>query len=159
MVRNRALHSGWCGRCPWLALLLLVALTTRALVPVGYMPGPGGVMLCPAYAPVPTTALNSSDKPSDSGADRPDMEMSGMDMPMAGMDMPVHSGHGKKPSQHDGAPCPFSAAASTVAITHTPLLLARFHGSSISPQPFIEQSVPRSTTPLTRLPRGPPIVT
>jgi hypothetical protein len=33
------------ARNPWLAALLLVALGTRALVPAGYMPGAGGVVI------------------------------------------------------------------------------------------------------------------
>lgn len=39
-VRNR----------PWLAAWLVAALLARALVPVGFMPGAGGIVLCPGYA-------------------------------------------------------------------------------------------------------------
>jgi hypothetical protein len=153
-VRNRAFSS---GRKPnaWFAVLLLAALIARALVPLGYMPGPGGVMLCPAYAPLAAHILGSGGARDES--DSPGMDRSGIDMSMGAMDMSAHSGHGRSPSQHDGvAACPFGAAASIVAITHTPLLLGLPAGVSISPQPHIEQFLPRDTTPLARLPRGPP---
>jgi hypothetical protein len=63
-------------------------LLLRALVPIGFMPqfGPGpsvGLMLCPAYAPVPS------------------MDISGMDMPM---DMPMEVPRGVPQATTPGAP-------------------------------------------------------
>jgi hypothetical protein len=85
-------------------------LLLRALVPIGFMPlfGPGlsvGLMLCPAYAPVPA------------------MDMSGMDMPM---DMPMGTtpgapSHPTAPPPAGGMPsgdyqqhslCPYAKSAS-----------------------------------------------
>jgi hypothetical protein len=155
-VRNRVFPSGRKPN-PWFAVLLLAALIARALVPLGYMPGPGGVMLCPAYAPLAAHIPNSGEARHESDMDSPGMDLPGMDMSMGSMDMSEHSGHGRSPSPHDGvAVCPFGAAASNVAITHTPLVLAVSAGASITPQPHTEQSAPRSTIPITRLPRGPP---
>jgi len=150
-VRKRAIHPP--RPHPWLAVLLLVALVTRALVPVGYMPAPGGgAMLCPAYAPV--IAQSSGSRPTQ---DSFSADMPGMDM--RGMDMSGHSGHGGVPSGHDGtAMCPFATAAASVAITHAPLLLAAYTTESFSPETYLEQPVPRTRNPPTRLPRGPPVV-
>ena len=156
MVRNRVFPSGRKPN-PWFAVLLLAALLARALVPLGYMPGPGGVMLCPAYGPLAAHIHNLGEARDESGMDSPGMNMPGMDMSMGSMDMSQHSGHGRSPSPHDGvAECPFGAAASNVAITHTSPVLAVSAGVSIAPQSHTEQSAPHSTIPITRLPRGPP---
>ncbi len=40
----------WIRNRPWLAAWLVAALFARALVPVGYMPGAGGVELCTGFA-------------------------------------------------------------------------------------------------------------
>lgn len=116
------------------------------------MPAPGGgVMLCPAYAPVPTRTFEPGAIHDGSAADL-------LGMAMSGMDMSDHPGHGGEPSRQDGvAVCPFGAAASIIAITHAPPLLAVYVSTPFSPQPFLEQSLPRKTIPTTRLPRGPPV--
>jgi hypothetical protein len=68
-------------------LLLLPGLFLRSLVPLGFMPmfGPGfsvGLMLCPAYAPIPDVATASSSigkgarTTADMSADMPGMDMS-----------------------------------------------------------------------------------
>jgi hypothetical protein len=103
----------------WWAALVLPGLLLRALIPLGFMPmfGPGysvGLMLCPAYAPIPDpVAIKSSTGPArnastdtsvgmSSMSDRMDMsagmDMS-MDMPVAtragdAADLPARSGHG-----------------------------------------------------------------
>jgi hypothetical protein len=134
-------------RRPWLTVLLLVALVSRALVPQGFMPGHGGLILCAGYAPV----LN---------AEPPDRAVSGRDM--AGMDMNVHDhGHGSGgvPHSHDDAgtgTCPFAAAASVMAPVHAvPALLIWQVTSTITSFPP-EKPLPRGTIVPTRLPRGPP---
>ena len=147
-MKNR-LAIKW-ARNPLLAALLLVTFFARALVPAGFMPGSGGLMLCPAYGPptgVRHVAMND---------DMSSMDMSGMDM----VGMAHAGGH---PAHSDGSPdhegsslCPFAAAATTmaggnsalfsvaVAVETAPVLLPE--------QPF----VPRGTIVPTRLPRGPP---
>jgi hypothetical protein len=71
-VRNRVALR-W-ARNPWLAVLLLAALFGHALIPAGYMPGAGGLVLCPGYAPA---AVNTG---ADAIAhdDMPGMDMSGI---------------------------------------------------------------------------------
>jgi hypothetical protein len=125
----------------WLAsrcftALLFAALLSRALIPVGFMPGAGGIVLCSGYAPVAA--------------------MSGMDMP--GMDMSGTADHGAGgPSQRHGIEfCPFAAVASVMAAGHAPALAALI--------PFVpavlvfppQKPIPRGTIVPTSLPRGPP---
>ena len=123
---------------PWLAALLLVAIGSRLLIPTGFMPGPGGIVLCTGHGPMIVSM------PSD----------------MAGMDMSQHSGtpgHGGQAPDHESSGvCPFAAAAATMAALDVPSLSAHspFVSTDIAlpPQPFI----PRGTIVPTRLPRGPP---
>ena len=133
-------------RKPWLAALLLVTFFARALVPTGFMPGPGGLIICTGYAPASVSHEMSG------------MDMAGMDM--SGMDMGSHAGH----SGHDGGPpshdsmgmCPFAAAAAAMASPQAAnaVVLAHFVSTAVEipEQPF----VPRGTIVPTRLPRGPP---
>ena len=97
----------WLNR-PWFAALLFAALLSRALIPLGFMPGPGGIVLCSGYAPVPTMPYGSA-----ATHNMPGMDMPGMDMP--GMDMSGNADHAdaKAPSQrHEGVEiCLFSAVA------------------------------------------------
>jgi hypothetical protein len=125
----------------WLAsrcftALLFAALLSRALIPVGFMPGAGGIVLCSGYAPVAA--------------------MPGMDMP--GMDMSGNADHGAGgPSQRHGIEfCPFSAVASVMAAGHAPALTALmlFVPAVIVFPP--QKSIPRGTIVPTSLPRGPP---
>lgn len=121
--------------------MLFTALFARALVPVGFMPGPGGIVLCSGYAPVP---------------DMSGMAMPGMDMP--GMDMSGNSDQGAGgPSQRHGMEfCPYAAVASVMAAGHAapPAVSTPLIPSVILFPP--EQSLPRGTIVPTALPRGPP---
>lgn len=138
------------ARNPMLAALLLVTYFARALVPAGFMPGPGGLMLCPAYGPS-VSALHAA-----MGHDMSTADMSGMDM--AGM---AHAGggpvHGTHSQDHDGSSlCPFAAAATTMVSGHTAIAsvaVAVETGAVLLPEPPF---VPRGTIVPTRLPRGPP---
>jgi uncharacterized protein involved in copper resistance len=130
------------------AALLLAAFVSRALVPVGFMPGPGGLTLCSGYAAVET------------GHGMSGMDMPGMDM--SGMDMSAKAGHpgqpGQGPDHGSMGICPFAAAATAMATIQqaspvaslAPFVSANVH---LPPQPFIS----RGTIVPTRLPRGPPI--
>lgn len=139
------------ARNPRLAVILLVTLGLRALTPIGYMPGPGGLMLCPGYAPIASTT--DADRSDMSGMDMSGMDMSGPAMPMGAVPMD-HSG--KAPS-HDGmGMCPFAAAATAFTLFHAPAIAAfvpvvRFEIAS-EPRSFN----PPAQVPPTRLPRGPP---
>ena len=151
-VRNQVAVR-W-ARNRWLAALLFVTFSARALVPTGFMPGPSGLMLCPGYAPVET----------GSAAHQIPHDMSGMDlssMDMSPMAMPGHSGStshgGESPGHEDSSICPFAAAsATTMAISPVAVLVAvactRTHHIDLVPQAVI----PRDTVVPTRLPRGPP---
>jgi len=140
------LALGW-ARNPLVAVLLLTAFFSRALVPVGFMPGPGGLTLCSGYAAV------------ESGSGMSGMDMSGMDM--SGMDMSAMTGHpgrpGQGPDHGSMGICPFAAAATAMATMQqaSPVAsLAPFVSADVDlpVQPFI----PRGTIVPTRLPRGPP---
>ena len=143
------------ARNPWLAALLLATFFSRALIPAGFMPGPGGLILCNGFTPASHAVSQTMEH------DMSAMDMSGMDM--AGMDMSGTAHHGGHPS-HDGGSqdhessslCPFAAAATTMATGHTAAFTvsaAVETGSILLPdQPF----VPRGTIVPTRLPRGPP---
>lgn len=152
-VKNR-LAIKW-ARNPILAALLLVTFFARALVPAGFMPGPGGLILCSGYAPASDAAVHSM------AHDVSSMDMSGMDM--AGMDMSGMAHQGSHPSHSGGSTdheasslCPFAAAATTMASGHTAVfaVTVAVEGGSVQlpDQPF----VPRGTIVPTRLPRGPP---
>ena len=143
------------ARNPFLAALLLAAFCSRALVPAGFMPGPGGLILCQGFTPAPTTLSQPVSH------DMPTVDMTGMDM--AGMDMAGMAHHGGQPSHgggsqgHDGASvCPFAAAATSMASGHafvyTVAIASESDSVRIPEQPF----VPRGTIVPTRLPRGPP---
>jgi len=132
--------------CRWFTALLFTALLSRALVPVGFMPGAGGIVLCSGYAPILTAAQG----PQAAG------DMPGMNMP--GMDMSGEDNHGAGgPSPRHGMEfCPYTAVAAAMAAGHAPLLTAftRFVPSRVVFPP--ERSIPRGTIVPTRLPRGPP---
>jgi len=128
-------------RNPWLAALLLVAFLGRSLVPVGYMPGPAGLMLCPAHA----------------GMSMPGMDMPGMDM--AGMDPHAMGHHGTDhPDTDHAGSCSYAAAASgsALATVHSlpPVAYVASAPDDVPAPP--ERLIPRGTIVPTRLPRGPP---
>jgi hypothetical protein len=128
---------------PVLSALLLAVCFSRVLIPAGFMPGPGGLVICFGYTPAPVAAA--------AGSMRDDM---------SGMDASQHSSHstpGDRSSEHDGASlCPFAAAATTMASGHAAVPAAFVHsvtrGNNVPRQPL----VPRGTIVPTRLPRGPP---
>ena len=135
---------------PLLVALLLVAVCGRVLIPTGFMPGPGGLILCNGYAPVPGAVIQTLSH-----------DMSKMDMP--GMDMTGTSHLGGHPSHDGGAPhhegpslCPFAAAATTMASGHTAVLVVSLATESRPVQLPSQPFVPRGTIVPTRLPRGPP---
>jgi hypothetical protein len=152
-VKNR-IAIRW-ARNPLLAALLLVAFCSRALIPTGFMPGPGGLILCQGFAPGPPTVSQAMSH------DMSTVDMSGMSM--AGMDMSgmAHQGgqpsHGGGSQDHEGSSvCPFAAAATAMASGHASVhsvAVGAESGSVLLPElPF----VPRGTIVPTRLPRGPP---
>jgi hypothetical protein len=116
--------------------LLFAALFSRTLIPVGFMPGAGGIVLCSGYGPVAA--------------------MPGVDMP--GMDMSGTADHGAGgPSQRHGTElCPFAAGASMMAAGHAPppTAFTPFAATVIVFPP--EKPTPRGTIVPTSLPRGPP---
>ena len=133
-MRTKAAQR-WLAR-PWFTALLFTALLARALIPVGFMPGPGGVVLCSGYAPVPAMA----------GMDMPGMDMSGM----------ADHASGGPLQRHGMEVCPFSAVATVMAAGHAPTLAAL---ALVAPSVIVfppQQSIPRGTIVPTSLPRGPP---
>ncbi len=138
---------------PALAALLLVAFFSRALIPAGFMPGPGGLVICTGQTPARGVATTQS-----MSHDMSDMDMSDMDM--SGMDLAHQTGHSSKDGgspDHEGSSlCPFAAAAVTAVSGHLGTLVSVSH--VVTPridfpaQPF----VPRGTIVPTSLPRGPP---
>lgn len=142
-------------RNPWFAALLLTALFSRALIPAGFMPGHGGLVICDGHTPVQGGIATR-----DIGHEMSAMEMAGMDM--SGMGLAHQAGHPSKDGggpDHEGSSlCPFAAAATSMASSYTPVLVAIVHTVvpriDLPSQPF----VPRGTIVPTRLPRGPPTV-
>ena len=136
------------ARKPWLAALLLVTLASRLLIPTGFMPGPGGLVLCNGHGPM------TMSMPSEMAG----IDMSGMDM--SGMDMSQHAGtpgQGGHTQDHESSGvCPFAAAATTMASGHTAVLLVSVAVETGSVQLPDQPFVPRGTIVPTRLPRGPP---
>jgi hypothetical protein len=140
-------------RQPWFSAVLLIALLSRALVPVGYMPGIGSdgaftVMLCPGYAPLPAQESRIDSADSSTMADMPGMAT----MP----DMAGPGGH----SQHENrseCPCPYAGATTGMALVQLApaTLLAQQSSSSMVFPPA--RYIPRGTIVPTRLPRGPPL--
>jgi len=138
---------------PPLAALLLVAFFSRALIPAGFMPGPGGLVICPGYMPAPGAAT-----PQSMSHDMPAMQMAGMDM--SGMDMAHQAGHppkdGGSPDHEGSSLCPFAAAAMTMVSGHFATLVSVSH--VVTPRIDLPSQpvVPRGTIVPTSLPRGPP---
>jgi hypothetical protein len=145
-VKNRVAHR-WLGK-PWFAALLLTAIFSRALIPVGFMPGPGGLILCSGYGAVPTMVAGAATA----------HDMSGMDM--AGMDMSDHANHsgqgGHAPEHESMGICPYAAAASVLALNYASAVSALLQIVSTTIAYSPEKSVPRGTIVPTSLPRGPP---
>ncbi len=134
-----------CLNCTGLHLLLVMMLLSRALVPVGYMPGQGGLALCPAYA--------AADEPAGHGM--AGMHMAGMDM--TGMAMPGQHGAGHQggPAGHEGT-CTFAAAGTAIAFVHSLPPVAYLPLAQPESLPPVDRFIPRGTIVPTHLPRGPP---
>ncbi len=148
-MRNRVAHR-WLDK-PWFAALLLTTFFCRALIPVGFMPGPGGLTLCSGYAEVPSIVGGGA--AANDMQDMPGMDMGDMDMSAHA----THSGRGNHSPEHESmGVCPYAAAAAVLAITHTsaPSALLPVATTPIAFPP--EKSLPRGTIVPTRLPRGPP---
>jgi hypothetical protein len=147
------------ARKPWLAALLFVTFFARVLVPTGFMPGPGGLMLCSGYAPLATGSAANQMPHDMSGMDMSGMDMSSMDM--SGIAMPGHSGsqsHGGNSPDHEGSSvCSFAAAAAgTMASSPTAVLIAVVHTVTHRIDLPSQAVIPRDTVVPTSLPRGPP---
>lgn len=131
----------------WTALVVPVLLL-RALLPTGYMPGPGGLMLCPGTVPV--------QQMPNPDAQMVVMDMSGMDM--SGMD--AAGLHHHPPAQHHteghSEVCPFAAGASGYAPAAADTLVLA--GILVeSPRAVARTSGQHAPTILrTQGPRGPP---
>ena len=140
---RRSVALRW-ARNPWLAVLLLGAIFTRALIPIGYMPGGAGVMLCPGYAATAGGAAHSAGHQDMPGMDMSDHGAGGMDH---GGKSPGHEGMGFCPSGAAVTVFTLSQALATAAYAPIVKLNVRF-----VPGPLI----PQGTVIPTRLPRGPP---
>ena len=140
----------WLNR-PWFAALLLITLVARGLMPTGFMPGAGGIMLCPGYAPV----LNAADAPPAMD-DMAGMPMDGMDM--AHMDVAGHGRQGGQSPLHEATcACPYAGAASGIGLLHEPLAIQAAQTTSAAVVFPPERVIPRARIAPTRLPRGPPL--
>lgn len=146
------------ARNPLLAALLLVAFCTHALIPAGFMPGPGGLVICNGYASARGGAATQPNSHDLSAMGMSSMDMPGMDM--SGMDMANHAG--RTPSDrglpyHLGSSlCPFAAAATTMASSPTAVLVTAAQPVAHRIDLPHQAIVPRDTVVPTRLPRGPP---
>ena len=142
------------GRNPALATLLLLGFVSRALIPMGFMPGPGGLVICTGYAAaVPSEATGAT------GHDMAAMEMAGMDM--SGMEMAHGAGHAKgdgSPERGHPGMCPFAAAAATMASHQVAVTIAAVPAAVRQVALPVLPFVPRRTIVPTRLPRGPPLL-
>jgi hypothetical protein len=138
------------ARNPVLATLSLIAFCAQALVPVGFMPGAGGLVICPGHLPA---VAASTDR------DTPAMAMVGTDMP--GMDMAVQADRtsaGKRPTHYERQTlCPFASAATAMAAMapSAPALAYIYNGTFLQTFPRDRWIHRRAIAP-NRLPRGPP---
>jgi hypothetical protein len=118
------------ARNPLLAIVLLAALLSRALIPTGFMPGAGKLVICHGMAAAGSTAATH-------GAAEP--------KPPGGS--PAHDG---------SSGCPFAASATSIASGDT-ALAAPTVVASLTPALPADTFVPRAAVVATRLPRGPPL--
>ena len=133
------------ARNPLLAALLLVAFCIHAMIPAGFMPGPGGLILCYGHS--------DSDMRSMAG-----MDMAGMDSSSPSAPHLSHHHGGGAPEHGRSTECPFAASAASLAACLFALLLFAFalvrQSTSLPPEPIPR----RSPVVPTRLPRGPPAI-
>ena len=135
------------------AVLIGTLLLGRALVPFGYMPGAGGLVLCPAYGPA--QAAGGHAMAHSMAMDMPGHDMSAMDMGPAAAKGGAHAGH--EGMAHEGS-CAYATSASGSALSTVHSLPAVAYVPSTPndvPSPA-ERLIPRGTIVPTRLPRGPP---
>jgi len=146
---------------PWLQLLLVVALLGRALVPVGFMPGAGGLVLCPAYGPAQGAGGHAmghamaQPMAHSMAMDMPGHDMSAMDMGPAASKGGAHAGH--QGMAHEGS-CAYatSASGSALSTVHSLPPVAYVPSTPNDVPAPVERLIPRGTIVPTRLPRGPP---
>jgi hypothetical protein len=120
------------ARQPWFALLLAVAFLARALIPVGFMPAPQGLVMCSAV--VAGEATSSPVAPLRS--------------------LPGLGSTGTEAQSHDT--CQYALSLATLAdTTRTPTLLLAWQ---IAERQWSFERLPLAAFALLRkqLPRGPP---
>ena len=126
---------------PWLTTVLLVACVTRALIPLGFMPGPAGIVICHGYG----NQIDTRDLQLQLLAD----EWSSSGVP----DDPPNQ-HGN----HDTPICPFAAAAGSIAVPPPVLPGAQLsHLLAIGIPVPPGRAIPRTLKASSLLPRGPPV--
>ena len=127
---------------PWLLALLLCALVTRLLIPVGFMPARGGLVICQGFAPAVQLAHQAASAEARSA-----------------LDALLGDSGGDSGSSGDSSAakiCSFALLGSAAAV-HKPFVAAfRVDFSptrvALAPAP----ALPRKTVASNRLPRGPP---
>ena len=134
------------ARNPLLAALVLLAFCARALVAPGFMPAPGGLILCHGYTLAPSAGV--ADAAGHDMAAMADMEMS-------------HPG--PQSSQNTGTRdhttstfCPFATAATAMASAHTLILPTTVRTAPEDTRQPSQSLRRRTTIALAGLPRGPP---
>lgn len=125
-------------RRPWLSVVLLATFLCHGLIPAGFMPGRGGLIVCPGYLPA-------------SG-------MAGMDMLGMSSSIPArHTGNGPHSPGHAAfGICPFAAAVALLAMVPaapTVVMVEQIFVVNIFPP---EEFRPRGMFVPANLPRGPP---
>jgi hypothetical protein len=143
MTMRARLPARW-PRNRWLVSWLVAAFLSHALIATGFMPGPGGLMLCPGVAGIGTAGIPATDM---SAMDMPGMDMSHMDMSQGG---------GDRTSSHAHGACPFAIAAAGYAPPPQPASTQLAVVPHSGPVRFEQSSIPRKAIVPTSLPRGPP---
>ena len=138
----------------WLlwAALVVPALLLRALLPVGYMPGAGGLVLCSGVAGVQSPAAMP-------GMDMSASEMLAMNVvpgPEAGP--MTATGHPHAP-MGQGDPCPFAASGAGYAPASTSTALCALVAVERAPQVDHPVAHHVQTILRTQAARGPPALT
>jgi len=118
-------------RNPLLAGLLLTVFCSHALIPSGFMPGRGGLVICHGHA---------------------------MSSGLPGHGDTTFEGGGTDPRHPNANLCPFAAAATTMAVAQSAvsLVVSAVRVSEVDPAP--RSFIPRGTLVPIHLPRGPPTI-
>ncbi|HEY1876371.1 MAG TPA: hypothetical protein VGG66_02840 [Rhizomicrobium sp.] len=124
--------------------LALAAMALWALLPVGWMPNPGGFSQSPLII-CPHQVDDAQDfSQSDMAADMP-------------MDMPMDSGgHSHRKGGGDRQPCPFGAAPHLAATTMVGNIAVPVFVGRISGKVFLAASLTRANVYQPQAPRAPP---